>query len=43
MTAAEYCADCARIVGVGCVCGVPFADRIKGQTFSLGTFKAVRG
>ena len=25
----EYCEDCKRIVGVGCVCGVPFAERVK--------------
>lgn len=37
-----YCPDCHRIIGIGCACDLTFAEKVKGQVFNLGTFKAVR-
>lgn len=39
---ASWCPDCGRIVGIGCACDLSFAEKVKGQTVNLGTFKAVR-
>lgn len=26
---AEYCPKCRRIVGIGCACDLPFAEKLK--------------
>lgn len=31
----RYCPDCKRILGIGCACGLSFAERIKGVALTL--------
>lgn len=29
MSEAKYCDDCSRMIGVGCACGMTFAEKLK--------------
>lgn len=42
MATIEYCSDCTRIKGVGCACGLSFAEKVRSIPVHLGTFRAVR-
>lgn len=41
MAPAEYCPDCRRILGVGCACGLTFAEKVGSVTTATMAFKAV--
>lgn len=38
----KWCPDCRRMIGVGCACGLTFAEKVKTVPVNLGTFRAVR-
>ena len=39
----NYCAECKRMIGVGCTCGMSFKDKVKTQSMVLPPgFKAAK-
>jgi hypothetical protein len=40
----QYCDECKRIKGIGCVCGMSFKERMKATSIVLpASFRAVKG
>lgn len=39
MAEATYCPDCKRIEGIGCACGLSFAEKIKGTQIDTRSLK----
>lgn len=38
-----FCDDCGRIEGIGCACGLTFAEKVRGVATQLpDSFRAVR-
>jgi len=39
----KYCKDCGRIEGIGCACGLSFAEKMKTVSLTLpGNFRAAK-
>ena len=42
--ASKWCKECGRLKGVGCACGLTFAEKIRSTSMVLpGSFRAVKG
>lgn len=40
----KWCKACKRMLGIGCACGMTFAEKMRSQSLVLpGNFRAVRG
>lgn len=43
-TVSSWCPDCKRMKGVGCACGMTFAEKIRSASTVLpASFRAVKG